>query len=155
MSIYLSVLEEKWIKVWDSGDELLRTGTRRQHSPAEPAGSPQSGPVPGSNVLHPVALPILWYFQEVAQTRPAGSWEWYQSDGRSGQSTPSLVQWERQEEVCLSWKGQELRNYLFVLGPHLIRLGAYSSELRDSPGSAQRNICGAGKVQSERTVVSI
>lgn len=42
-------------------------------SPAVPAGSPQSGPGPGSSVLPLAAPPVLWHFQAVAQTHPEGS----------------------------------------------------------------------------------
>lgn len=62
-------------------------------SPAMLAGSPQSGPVPGSSVLRLVAPPVLWYSQAAARTHPAGSWGLYQSGGRSGQSAPNLVEW--------------------------------------------------------------
>lgn len=42
-------------------------------SPVVPAGSPQSGPVPGSSGLLLVAPPALWYSQEVVHTHPAGN----------------------------------------------------------------------------------
>lgn len=56
-----------------SSPETWASGGTQGPSPAMLAGSPQSGPVPGSSVLHLGAPPVLWYSQAAARTHPAGS----------------------------------------------------------------------------------